>query len=541
MPTELDAAALRAWATLALADMRARRRAIDALNVFPVPDGDTGTNMYLTLEAGVEAMAAAEPDAAPTGNDRLRALARGMLLGARGNSGVIASELMRGIAAARAEDLERPADGAWLAHALDRAATAAFGAVSHPKEGTVLTVARATADAAAEASASSGGDLAAVAEAAARAAREALAETPNQLEALRRAGVVDAGGRAYVVFTDALAEVVSGVHTDLPEFERMAPQPDSLAAPEHSLHGYGGPAYEVMHLLDAPDDTIPGLKKDLSALGDSLVVVGGEGLWNVHVHVDDAGAAVEAAMAVGHPHHLRITYLAEVVHSGGQSPAGRGLVAVAHGPGVAALLEASGVTVVRAPELGRPAMSELLAGIAATHAREVVLLPSDKDTKPVAESAAIAARDAGQRVAVIPTRSVVQSLAAVAVHDPDADFDEEVIAMARAASATQYAGLTTAVKEAATSAGMCHIGDELGVISGDILEIGTDVRDVGVAILERMLSRGDTELVTLVLGAEIPDGLQRHLEEWLDRKHPEVEVVVYDGGQPRWHAIIGVE
>jgi fatty acid kinase len=541
MRTELDAEALRAWAALALADMQARRRAIDALNVFPVPDGDTGTNMYLTLEAGVEAMAAIEADATPGGTDRLRALARGMLLGARGNSGVIASELIRGVAAARADDLQRPADGAWLAGALDRAATAALGAVSHPKEGTVLTVARATADAAAEAAASSGGDLGAVAQAAARAARDALAETPNQLEALRRAGVVDAGGRGYVVFTDALAEVVSGVHADQPEFERLAPQPDSLASPENSLHGYGGPAYEVMHLLDAPDDSIPALKERLSELGDSLVVVGGEGLWNVHVHVDDAGAAVEAAMAAGRPHQLRITYLAEVVHEGGQSETGRGLVAVAHGAGVAALLEASGVTVVRAPKLGRPAMSELLAGIAATRAQEVVLLPSDKDSKPVAESAAIAARDNGQRVAVIPTRSVVQSLAAVAVHDADADFDEEVIAMARAASATQYAGLTTAVKEAATSAGMCHVGDELGVISGDILEIGTDARDVGTAVLERMLSRGDIELVTLVLGSDAPEGLQRHLEDWLARMHADVEVVTYDGGQPRWHAIIGVE
>jgi dihydroxyacetone kinase-like predicted kinase len=148
MRTNLDAEALTAWAALALDGMKTHRRAIDALNVFPVPDGDTGTNMYLTLEAGVEAMMALEGDIPEPGNARLAALARGMLLGARGNSGVIMSELIRGIAATRAADLTRPMDGAWLADALTRAASAAFSAVSDPKEGTVLTVARAAATAA---------------------------------------------------------------------------------------------------------------------------------------------------------------------------------------------------------------------------------------------------------------------------------------------------------------------------------------------------------------------------------------------------------
>ncbi len=308
MRTILDAEALTGWAALALDGMKTHRRAIDALNVFPVPDGDTGTNMYLTLEAGVAAMMAIEGDVPEPGNARLAALARGMLLGARGNSGVIMSELLRGIAATRAADLTRPMDGSWLADALTRASSAAFSAVSNPKEGTVLTVARAAATAATEIAAETDGDLQAVTRAAAEAARTALAGTTAQLEALRRAGVVDAGGRGYVVLTDALLEVVTGVHSDLPEFARLAPEPDSLADPEHMLHGYGGPAYEVMYLLDAPDEAIPGFKARLAGLGDSLVVVGGDSLWNIHVHVDDAGAAVEAALAIGvavpDPDHL---------------------------------------------------------------------------------------------------------------------------------------------------------------------------------------------------------------------------------------------
>jgi DAK2 domain fusion protein YloV len=540
MRTILDAEALTGWAALALDGMRTHRRAIDALNVFPVPDGDTGTNMYLTLEAGVGAMVAIEGDAPEPGNARLAALARGMLLGARGNSGVIMSELLRGIAATRAADLNRPMDGAWLADALTRASSAAFSAVSNPKEGTVLTVARAAAAAATEIAAETDGDLQAVTKAAAEAARTALAATTGQLEALRRAGVVDAGGRGYVVLTDALLEVVTGVHRELPEFARLAPEPDSLADPEHMLHGYGGPAYEVMYLLDAPDEAIPGFKARLAGMGDSLVVVGGDALWNIHVHVDDAGAAVEAALAIGVPHRIRITYLAAVVDAGAQ-PTGRALVVVAHGAGVADLLEASGVTVVRAPELGRPSTAEMLAGIEATGAHEVVLLPGDKDSRPVAEAAGLAARDSGHRVAVIPTRSIVQSLAAVAVHDPSEDFDDDVVSMSRASSATQYAGLTTASKSAITTAGTCKVGDELGLIAGDILEIGSDVQEVARAVLARMLARGGSELVTIVLGADAPPDLLDGIERWVERNHPEVEVVGYEGGQPRWHAIIGVE
>jgi DAK2 domain fusion protein YloV len=520
--------------------MKTHRRAIDALNVFPVPDGDTGTNMYLTLEAGVAAMMAIEGDVPEPGNARLAALARGMLLGARGNSGVIMSELLRGIAATRAADLTRPMDGSWLADALTRASSAAFSAVSNPKEGTVLTVARAAATAATEIAAETDGDLQAVTRAAAEAARTALAGTTAQLEALRRAGVVDAGGRGYVVLTDALLEVVTGVHSELPEFARLAPEPDSLADPEHMLHGYGGPAYEVMYLLDAPDEAIPGFKARLAGLGDSLVVVGGDSLWNIHVHVDDAGAAVEAALAIGAPYRIRITYLAAVVDAGGE-PKGRALVVVAHGAGVADLLEASGVTVVRAPELGRPSTAEMLAGIEATGAHEVVLLPGDKDSRPVAEAAGLAARDSGHRVAVIPTRSIVQSLAAVAVHDPSEDFDDDVVSMSRASSATQYAGLTTASKAAMTTAGACKVGDELGLIAGDILEIGSDVQQVARAVLTRMLARGGAELVTIVLGADAPPDLLDGIERWVERNHPEVEVVGYEGGQPRWHAIIGVE
>ncbi|MGV1004222.1 MAG: DAK2 domain-containing protein [Candidatus Nanopelagicales bacterium] len=537
MMTVLDIEALARWASLALADMADHRASIDALNVFPVPDGDTGTNMYLTLEAGVAAMSEVLDSAPNPGSARLSALAKGALLGARGNSGVILSELLRGLAATRAADVDRPTDGAWLAAALATAAERAHAAVSQPKEGTVLTVARAAAAAASAAAQSSGGDLAVTTQAAAERARAALAETTEQLEVLKRAGVVDAGGRGFVVLTDALLETVSGVHRDLPEFEPLHPVLKPVQGAGAHAGSYGGPAYEVMYLLEAADDGIPGLRARFGELGDSVVVVGGDGLWNVHVHCDDAGAAIEAGLELGRLSRIRVTYL-EI--TAGNEPAGRGLVTVTHGQGVSELLEAQGVTTVRAPAAGRTSTAEMLAGIVASGAGEVILLPSDKDSLPVAEAAAKAARKEGLRVAVIPTRSVVQSLAAIAVHDGEATFDDDVVEMTRAAAHTRYAGLTTASRDALTSAGQCRIGDEIGVVAGDIVEIGQRVRDVAERVLARLLDRGG-ELVTVVLGADAPPELLDHLSDYALVSYPSVEVVGYEGGQPHWHAIIGVE
>lgn len=537
MRAELDVEALANWAALALADLSQHRTAIDALNVFPVPDGDTGTNMFLTLQAGVAAMTEVLESAPEPGSQRLGALAKGALMGARGNSGVILSELLRGLAATRAADLHRRTDGHWLAAALTTAAERAYRAVSEPKEGTILTVASAAADAARAAADACDGDLGATAQAAAERARSALAATTDQLEVLKRAGVVDAGGRGFVALTDALLEMVSGVHRELPEFEPVHPVTSPVAGAGAHFGSYGGPAYEVMYLLDAADERIPALREELNRLGDSVVVVGGDGLWNVHVHCDDAGGAVETALALGRPSRIRISYLSPTT---APEPIGRRIVVVTHGPGVTSLLEAQGVITVEAPPVSGTSTAEMLAGISASGAGEVILLPSDKDSIPVAEAAAKAARGHGQRVAVIPTRSIVQSLAAVAVHDEAASFDDDVIKMTSCAAATQYAGLTTAVREVLTAAGLCRVGDEIGVVGGEILEIGSSKNEVARRVVSRMLDVGG-ELVTVVLGADAPADFLAGLTSYVERRHPGVEVIGYEGGQPDWYAIIGVE
>ena len=540
MSSQVDAEFLRNWANTATEALASAREDIDALNVFPVPDGDTGTNMYLTMAAARDSMAAdlvAEESAASDSpqlvSSAAGALARGALMGARGNSGVILSQIVRGLVRISPQEtvsaVMNPADT--LRRGMIQAAELAYAAVAEPQEGTMLTVMRCAAEAAAEA----GGDLADVLRAAVEGGEAALARTPEMLEPLRRAGVVDSGGYGIVVVLSALLEVVTGVRRPPPDADVPA-----VAITGDSHTGYSGPAYEVMFLLEADDENIPGLKSALAELGDSLVVVGGDRLWNIHVHVDDAGAAVEAGMAAGRPYRIKITWLFDTPGTGHVQVRQRSIVAVAHGPGLGQLLAEMEVAVVAAGPGEAPATGELLQAALSSDAGEIVLLPSDKNVTSSAESAAHAARKDGLRVAVVPTRSVVQTLAAVAVHDPEADFDDDVVAMSRAAAATRYGAVTISTKEAITTAGPCKPGDVLGIVDGDILQIGEDVERVAGQTLDLMLSSGG-ELVTIVSGAELADEVLDRLNDDLASNHPGADVTVYEGGQPIWPVIFGVE
>ncbi|MEO5853829.1 MAG: DAK2 domain-containing protein, partial [Nocardioides sp.] len=284
--------------------LSAAREEIDALNVYPVPDGDTGTNMFLTVSAARDAIreATAGGDADSALGPALSAFSRGALLGARGNSGVILSQMLGAIAHRIAEATPEQRNATVMAEAIELATDAAYDAVGVPVEGTMLTVARAAADAAMARAAAPGTRARDVFTSAAAAAREALGHTPEQLQVLADAGVVDAGGRGICVILDAAETVLTGrrpTPVTSPLGTRTIPRP----VPAHDLVE-GGPAYEVMYLLDADEAAIGALRTTLGALGDSLVVVGGDGLWNVHVHVDDVGAAVEAGIDAGRPHRV---------------------------------------------------------------------------------------------------------------------------------------------------------------------------------------------------------------------------------------------
>ncbi len=552
----IDGSAVRAWSAAALAGLAAAREEIDSLNVYPVPDGDTGTNLYLTVEAAHQALAELAPDAdLPT---TVAALARAALLGARGNSGVILSQLLRGIAA----NLHRPevADAVVFAEALERAVELGYTAVSRPVEGTMLTVARAAAEAAVAAVGPPPSDqhsswpaLARAVVAAADAARVALARTPDQLDVLRRAGVVDAGGRGLCVLFDALVAVVTGVSPAVPPAHPRGHEdargPDAGPA---GLAGLGGhaPAYEVMYLLDAADSAIPELRRALDRLGDSTVVVGGEGLWNVHVHVDDVVAAVEAGLAAGRPHRVRVTHFAdESAHGPGEGEgttgAGarvrrRAVVSVVAGAGLADLVVSTGAAAVRGGPGRRVSAAELLEGMCSTGAREVIVLPNDADSLGVAEVAARQGRKQGLRVAVVPSIATVQGLAALAVHDAARRFDDDVVQMTAAAGHCRHGGVTIAAKHAWTVAGQCRPGDVLGIIEGDFAIIGDDLARVACEVVDRMLAAGG-ELVTLVTGADADPALANVVVAHLATRRPDVEVAVHEGGQPRYPLLIGIE
>ncbi|WP_098899453.1 DAK2 domain-containing protein [Streptomyces sp. st77] len=574
LPDDLDAVAVRRWCSLALEALGRERAEIDAINVYPIADGDTGTNLYLTLEsaaAAVEAVFAAHETGAtaPATADAVRAMAHGALIGARGNSGTILAQLLRGMAGVLADG----GDAAHLRLALTSAADAARQAVAHPVEGTVLTVAAE----AAEAARGEDPDLRTVVTAAYDGARAALARTPEQLAVLGRAGVVDAGGRGLVAVLGALVETVTGqapvrgprtasgnaakapVTVDggsvvglpvggtpvegateggLPAGGPSADGP--LDCPED---GGAGPAFEVIYLLEARDEQVARLRTRLDALGDSLVVVGGDGLWHVHVHVDDAGAAVEAGVEAGRPYRIRITHFA--TESGHDvrvqaEPAQRAVVVVVPGDGLAGLCTEAGATTVIARPGEPPASGELVDAIRRAHAREVVLLPNDAALRHTAAAAAEQARTEGVRVALVPTRAAVQGIAALAVHEPDRGFDEDVVAMTAAAGATRYAELAVAERQSWTMAGICQAGDILGLIDGDVAVIGADVPGTARTVLDRMLAAGG-ELVTLVLGEDVPDTLADALEEHVREGHLAVDTVVYRGGHQRAPLLIGVE
>lgn len=539
------------FADLVVTALAEAREEIDALNVYPVPDGDTGTNMYLTVEAAREGLrerlaSGAEPEDERF-RDALAGYARGMLLGARGNSGVILSQLvgalLRRMSAAGPDDRSAVV----FAEGLAIAADAAYAAVGRPAEGTMLTVARAAADAACDVVGDPvggrGARLADVVRAAAAAAREALRHTPEQLPVLREAGVVDAGGRGLCVVLDAAETALTGQHPIVePAFgTRAIPVP----VPTDDLTE-DGPAYEVMYLLDTDgpgDVAVAGLRQRLAGLGDSLVVVGGDGLWNVHVHVDDVGAAVEAGIDAGRPRRIQVTHFAEQVARARERRSerkGRAVVAVVAGPGLAALFRDAGAIVVEGGPGRRPSTGMLLEAVRSTGAAEVIVLPNDHDSVGVAEAAARAAEESGDaHVVVIPTRAQVQGIAALAVHEPGRPLDADVVQMTAAARGARDGAVTVAARQAMTSAGPCDVGDVLGVVNGDFTVVGRDLGEVAISVVERLLVGGG-ELVTLVTG-EGGDGLAELCGDHVRSHHAGVDVVVHDGGQGRYPLLVAVE
>jgi DAK2 domain fusion protein YloV len=561
---ELGAPELRRVVTLYRDVLRAHQEELNLLNVYPVPDGDTGTNMALTLES-VSAELVGAPDSMA---DVCKAVAHGSLMGARGNSGVILSQILRGLADTFRE--LTVAGGNDLSLGLRRASDAAYEAVMRPVEGTILTVVRAAAEAAERLGADLGApSLLTVLERASEAARDAVLRTPELLPVLKEAGVVDAGGLGFALLLDAFLEVVDG---------RPMPAPETVnvpAAVERHLQGgnddddVASLRYEVMYLLEADEMTIPGFKDAWGSIGDSIVVVGGEGIWNCHIHTNQIGASIEAGIDAGKPVKIRVTDLFEQVeeeerwvldhttpsHPRGTAPVAShetgivqvvapadptttAVVAVGVGAGIRRLLQSLGVqAIVAGGQSMNPSTAQILEAVQACSAEAVIVIPNNKNIVPVARRVQ---ELTDIRVEVVPTTAVLEGLAAMMSFDPDAQVDVNVVAMGEAVARMRSGEVTQAVKDSVVEIGRVTKGQWIALDDTGVCAATKTASDAAIALVDRLVDE-DSELVTLLVGTEARGAETARLEEHLKLAHPQVEVEVHDGGQPLYPYLIGVE
>ena len=551
----LDAGGFLRWAAVARSSFASARAEIDALNVFPVPDGDTGTNLYLTLDSALDASRNAISRDIPVGSVTIpglqamcREMSRAMLLTARGNSGVILSQLFRGVAEHVVETGSEALNGAGLAGALASADRLAWRAVTEPKEGTILSVSRAVSDRLRDAvDRDPTVPLAEVITLAVDTGTDALERTPSQLPALARAGVVDAGGAGYLLLIEALARVIHGQPPqadDDPMRRHLGWSRPVLPARAHAESsgddGGEGPAYEVMYLLsDSDEERVGVLRARLASLGDSLLIVGAEGTWNVHVHVDDPGAAIEAGVEAGRPHRIVVTHFGDQIKHA-LDPSALAVVACAAGEGIAEVFRAAGASVVLSGPGRRASAGQILEAIRTSGAGQVLVLPNDGDTELAAQAAARAAAEEGQSVQVVRSRTAVQGIAALAVFDHGTDLAANAQAMADAAAATRHGAVTIARKEALTAAGVCHVGDVLGVVQGEFAIIGSDLYDVAGQVVQALVG-DDGELLTVISGDDAPADLASAVVAAARIRRRDLEVTHIHGMQPLYPLLLGVE
>ena len=539
--------------------MRAHQEGINRLNVYPVPDGDTGTNMTRTLDAVVAELEGADAGLETT----CEAISHGSLMGARGNSGVILSQILRGLAATMRTNT--PPTASKVADALKAASVAAYEAVLKPIEGTILTVVRETADAAQRA-AHDGATLAAMLHVARAAGRTALANTPEQLPVLKDAGVVDAGGAGFLLLMDSALHVVDGEPLPEPE-EGGGPSAEQLErvmqrGANDGVVDVSELRYEVMFLLNIEDAKSKAFMEAWGKIGDSIVVVGGDGLYNCHVHTNDIGAAIEAPLELGgKPFKIRVTDLFEEVaeeHAQREAelgvanttpvrrpavkqlpPVNCAVVAVCSGDGLAELFGQMNVQgVVTGGQTMNPSTAELLDAVEHMNAQQVVILPNNKNIIPVANQInALTKKD----VRVVPTCSMAEALAALVFYDPEADAAVNAEAMTGAAEAVATGEITQAVRDTNTDVGPVKNGDWIGLVRGDgVVAVGGTMVAATTQLLDTLITPG-RELLTMITGDL---ATSRQIEEviaYLSENHPDVEVEVHAGGQPLYPFLFGVE
>lgn len=538
--------------------MKAHAPWINRMNVYPVPDGDTGTNMARTLDAVVAELEGADHAMAAT----CEAISHGSLMGARGNSGVILSQILRGLVTTISESTDGKVNASRMAEGLKRASTAAYEAVLKPIEGTILTVVRESADAAAVA-VSNGATLSATLQAARTAGRDALARTPEMLAVLKEAGVVDAGGAGFLLLLDSAIHVADGEAMPIPD-ESDGPSLENIKPVSLRRSGDGTVdvselRFEVMYLLDLTDERLSDFKTAWGSIGDSIVVVGGNGLYNCHIHTNDIGAAIEAPLLLaGRPHQIRVTDLFEEVaevHAAREAtlgvpvtsrtsspslpPVTCAVVAVASGDGLAELFGQLGVQgVISGGQSSNPSTSELLAAVEHMNSRQVIILANNKNIIPVAQQVDSLTT---KEVRVVPTCSMPEALAALVSYDPEASAELNAQSMTVAAQSVATGEITQAVRDTQTDAGKVTTGDWIGIVRGDgIVAIADTLVTAASQLLEHLID-DQRELITIITGVDAMATHTDHIVAWVSRHHPAMAIEIHSGGQPLYPYLFGVE
>ncbi len=548
-----DGVGLLAAFTAATEWLSANRDAVNTLNVFPVPDGDTGTNMVLTMRAALEEANKIPLDQRENAGEVAARIAHGALLGARGNSGVILSQVFRGISHGLAgRDV---IDGDDIARALLGARDMAYRAVMKPVEGTMLTVVRVAAERA-ETAASARVGLLPVLAAASAGAVEALASTPDLLDILKQAGVVDAGGQGIVHILEGIGRFARGESLDLPaDGDGWAGIGVNMAFLDNleELHGEDAFGYCTNFMIFGDAIDFESVRTDIAAMGESAVIVGDDKIVKVHIHVLNPGIVLDYAVKLGELEQIKIDNMqgqtsrltaeremvremappAEAVDVGPVA-----ILAVAPGAGLAEALRSMGAAgIVRGGQTDNPSTQEILESIERVGAADVIVLPNNPN---VILSALQAASMSAKRVSVIPTRSVPQGLAALEAFNGDDDLDGNIARMTDSVATVRTIELTRAVRDATISDIAVAEGEWIVLVDDRLVASGADEDDV----IRRALAEIDlasAELVTVFLGAGSGEDNAGQLEATLLDLNPDLEIQILDGGQAHYRYIIGIQ
>ena len=525
-----------------------QKQKVDELNVFPVPDGDTGTNMSMTIGAAVREL---ELLSDPTVGETAKTTASALLRGARGNSGVILSLLFRGFSSGLKGKEE--ADGVALADALTQGVEAAYKAVMKPTEGTILTVAREAAEKGRETALTTNDPLEVFSAIVAQ-AEETLERTPEMLPVLKKAGVVDAGGKGFVVIFSAMLDVFRGgtVVRSEAAAPKKAVKRTAVAEAEGDIQFAYCTEFIVMKKKDAGDPLK--LRAFLESIGDCVVVVDDEEIVKVHVHSNHPGLAIEEGLKLGMLTSMKIENMKEQ-HSAQVLQAEQeeqddtyqpvdpetpyGFVAVAAGAGVQSLFEDLGVTqVVTGGQTMNPSTDDILKAIHATPAETVFVLPNNKNIIMAAEQAV---RLADRRVCVLPSRTIPQGISAMLAFDPEQDFSENRMAMTRALDTVQTGQITFAARDSDFDGHNIRAGEILAMDNGKLAFVEKDLQKALLKLTRSMVKK-DASFVTVIYGADVSEEQAAAAYELLRAKiNDSIEINLINGGQPVYYYIVSVE